>query len=225
MKVIALLPMKAHSERVANKNIRIFADRPLWHHVASVLESSNLIETILINTDSDLIAEDAITHFPKAKIIKRSPELQGDSVSMNRIVDHDIHTIDSEHFLQTHSTNPLLQLETLEKAIQAYFESLSEYDSLFSVTKIQNRFYWDTGKPVNHDPQNLINTQDLSPLYLENSNIYLFSKTSFIAADNNRIGLHPKTFVMNKIESTDIDDDDDWKMAEALYKMRSAPNA
>jgi len=222
MKVFALLPMKAHSERVANKNIRIFAGQPLWHHVAGVLESSNLVESILINTDSDIIADDAIKHFQKVKIIKRNPEIQGDSVSMNRIVNHDIHAIDAEHFLQTHSTNPLLSLETIEKAIHIYFESLSEYDSLFSVTRIQNRLYWDSGKPVNHNPQNLINTQDLSPLYLENSNIYLFSKASFVAANSNRIGLNPKMFVMSKTESTDIDDEEDWKLAEALYKMRNA---
>jgi CMP-N-acetylneuraminic acid synthetase len=220
MKVIALLPMKAHSERIPNKNIRLFAGKPLYHHVASVLEKSDLIDSILINTDSAKIADEARKIYTKAKIIRRPSALQGDLVPMNKIICHDINTTSSEHFLQTHSTNPLLSIKTLEAAVTQYFESIPEFDSLFSVTKMQNRFYWESGQPINHDPKELLRTQDLSPLFEENSNIYLFSRTSFVSANNNRIGLRPKMFVMNKIESTDIDDEQDWKLAETLYRSQ-----
>ena len=220
MKVIALLPMKGHSERVPNKNIRLFAGRPLYHRVAKVLDSSPFVEAIVINTDSEIIAEDATKFFPKVKIIERPMALRGDLVPMNDIIAHDLSVCQGEHFLQTHSTNPLLTQETLEQAIQEYFNSLEAYDSLFSVTKIQSRLYWVSGEPVNHNPHELLRTQDLPPLFEENSNLYLFSKASFAAAGNKRIGRKPKMFTMNKLEAIDIDEEEDFRLAEALFRMR-----
>ncbi|MGD9159748.1 MAG: acylneuraminate cytidylyltransferase family protein [Desulfobacteraceae bacterium] len=221
MKVTALLPLKEHSERVPNKNIRIFAGKPLYHHIAKVLQSSDHIESILVDTDSEIIAAEAVNFFSKVKIIIRPVELRGDFVPMNEIIEHDLNFAESDHILQTHSTNPLLTTVTLETAIKQYFDSIPQFDSLFSVTKIQNRFFWESGKPVNHDPNKLLRTQDLSPLFEENSNIYLFSKKSFSSSKKNRIGPKPKMFVMSKLESIDIDDMDDWKLAEALYKSKN----
>jgi len=139
---------------------------------------------------------------------------------MNNVIAHDVELSKAEHFLQTHSTNPLLTANTLERAIYEYFASLPNFDSLFSVTKFQTRFYWESGKPVNHNPQELLRTQDLPPIFEENSNIYLFSKESFIKAGDNRIGLKPKMFVMDKAEAVDIDEEEDWQLAEALYELR-----
>lgn len=218
MKITALLPMKAHSERVVNKNIRLFAGKPLYHHIAAVLESSALIERIIINTDSRFIAEDAAKHFSKAVIHDRPVELCGDFVSMNRIIGCDITASGGSHFLQTHSTNPLLTLKTLECAIKVYFDGLPEKDSLFSVTPYQGRFYRADGSPVNHNPDELIRTQDLPVLFEENSNIFIFSKESFAQAGDKRIGRSPLLFEMNKLEAVDIDDADDWRLAEAVFE-------
>ncbi|CCK80305.1 acylneuraminate cytidylyltransferase family protein [Desulfobacula toluolica] len=217
-KLDVLLPMKAHSERVPNKNFKIFIDRPLYHWVTSTLEKSDYIKTIWINTDSDFIAKDAVKNFKKVKIINRPEHLRGDFVSMNKIIDHDINMIKSEHFIQTHSTNPLLKRETLEKSINHYFENLSLYDSLFSVTKIQSRFYTESMVPFNHDPNELKRTQDLQPLYEENSNIYIFSKQSFNDAGKKRVGIKPNMFIIDKLESIDIDNENDWKIAELIAK-------
>jgi CMP-N-acetylneuraminic acid synthetase len=220
MKVTALLPMKGHSERVPNKNMKIFFENPLYHCVATILEMSELVDSIIINTDSFAIAEDAIKYFPKVKIIERPEDICGDMISMNDIIKHDLKYSANEHILQTHSTNPLLSPKTLNSAIKRYFELQPEYDSLFSVTKIQTRIYWDDGKPVNHNPKELINTQDLPPLYEDNSNLYIFSKQSFTASGNNRIGLRPQMFPIEKLEAVDIDDEDDFKIAELLYRSK-----
>ena len=221
MKLIALLPMKGHSERVSNKNMRLFAEKPLYHCVARVLQESDFIETIVINTDSDIIAEDATKHFSKVKIHIRPENIRGDMVPMNDIIAYDINHYPGEHFLQTHSTNPLLSSKALEEGIQTYFSMPDEFDSVFSVTRWQTRLYWSSGEPINHNPEELIRTQDLSPVFEENSNFYIFSKTSFKRADNRRIGLKPKMFVMDKIEAIDIDEDPDFKLAETLYMMKS----
>lgn len=221
MQIIALLPMKGHSERVSNKNIRSFAGKPLFHKVASILEQSDKVREILINTDSNIIAEDAMKHFSKVKILDRPKEIRGDFVPMNDIIAHDLSILDDEHFVQTHSTNPLLRLETLNKAIAEYFALPAEYDSLFSVTRLQTRLYWEDGKPVNHNPQELLRTQDLPPLFEENSNFFLFSKKSFHEAGNKRIGLKPKMFEMESLEAMDIDTEENFVLAEAVYHMRN----
>lgn len=222
MLVTALLPMKGHSERVPNKNIRSFAGKPLYHQVASVLQESGLVKAIIIDTDSDFIAGNAIENFSKAKVVERPQNLRGDFVPMNEIIAHDLSVTEGEHFLQTHSTNPLLTLRTLEEAVRRYFEFDRGHDSLFSVTRLQTRLYWESGEPVNHDPRKLLRTQDLPPLFEENSNLYLFSRNSFTAAGNRRIGLAPRMFPMRPLEAIDIDDEETFELAEAVWAMRKS---
>ena len=178
-----------------------------------------MIDRIIVNTDSELIAQDALKHFSKIQINMRPAFLCGDMVPMNDILAYDIASVEAEHFLQTHSTNPLLTLKTIFNAIEAYFSALDRFDSLFSVTRFQTRFYRSDGNPVNHDPGELMRTQDLPPFYEENSNIYLFSRKSFADAGNKRIGLKPQMFEMGKLEAVDIDDQQDWDLAEALIGM------
>jgi CMP-N-acetylneuraminic acid synthetase len=215
--ITALLPMKAHSERVSNKNIRQFAGKPLYHCIAQILQASDFIKTIIINTDSEIIAEQAPKHFSKVKIIHRPPKIQGDLVEMNDVIAYDLSVSEGEHFLQTHSTNPLLTIKTLNNAIESYFNRDTKFDSLFSVTRLQTRLYYENVQPINHNPQELLRTQDLPPVYEENSNIYIFSKESFKKAGNKRIGLRPMMFEMEKLEAIDIDKNVDFQLAELLY--------
>lgn len=219
MKVTALLPMKGHSERVPNKNMRLFAGAPLFHRVASTLERSELIDSIVIDTDSKEIAEDAVGNFKKTKIIERPERLRGDIVSMNKIINYDIGLLSGEHFLQTHSTNPLLRTDTIDRAIEKYFSALDEgYDSLFSVTRLQTRLYDKNGVPINHNPKELLRTQDLPPVFEENSCIYIFSRGRFLGNERMRIGKRPLMFEILPKEAWDIDEELDFEIAEFLYK-------
>lgn len=221
MNVIALLPMKGHSERVKNKNMRLFDGHPLYHAVMRSLLASKYVHKVVIDTDSDRIAQDARLSFGDDVIIVERPiSIQGDFVSMNNIIAYDLSQVEGEYFLQTHSTNPLLTTQTLNHAIEAYFNTKNCCDSLFSVTKVQTRFYDQDAHPINHNPQELLRTQDLQPWYEENSNFYIFSKEAFHKAGNKRIGLKPKIYEMNKLEAVDIDDPEDFILAELLYKNR-----
>lgn len=220
MKVTALLPMKGNSERVKNKNMRDFAGKPLYHAVMNVLLLCRNIDKVVINTDSEIIKNDALKNFDRVQIIDRPVEIQGDFVAMNDIIAYDLSKLEGEHFLQTHSTNPLVKPETIDRAIDEYFANLDKYDSVFSVTRLQTRLYWADGKPVNHNPAELLRTQDLPPVYEENSNFFVFSKSAFAAAGNKRIGLKPAMSEMNKLEAVDIDEPEDFELAELLYIKR-----
>ena len=218
--IIALVPMKGHSERVPRKNMRDFCGLPLMLWILKSLECSKFIRPIFINTDSQEIASEALANFKKVKIIERPENIRGDFVSMNEIIAYDLSQIDGEHFLQTHSTNPLLSTQTIDKAIDFYFDNINQYDSLFSVNRLQKRLYWKDGKPINHNPKELLRTQDLGLIFEENSNIYIFSQTSFFRkVKTSKIGLKPLMFKMDKLEAVDIDEEQDFKMAEALCKL------
>ncbi len=211
--------MKGHSERIPNKNMRDFCGRPLYHAIMKSLLQSKYISKVVINTDSDKIKEDALQFFKNRVIIHDRPEnIRGDFVSMNEIISYDIGRLDGEHFLQTHSTNPLLKTKTIDKAIKKYFQILKKgYDSLFSVTRLQTRLYDSNNRAINHNPDKLIRTQDLPLVYEENSCLYIFNRTSFWKKKR-RIGENPFMFEIPREEAWDIDEEIDFEIAEIFYK-------
>ncbi len=219
-KVAALVPIKAHSERVSGKNFREFSGKPLYHHILSTLERTYAVDEVLVDTDSHQVMHEAPQLFTKVRILERPAELRGDMVSTNKLFAHDIDQTDASLFVQTHATNPLLRPETIAKALKSFVEDDKGFDSLFSVTVHHSRFYNDNGEAVNHDPDNLIRTQDLPPMYEENSVLYIFTRESFVKRSR-RIGEAPMIFPTSRIESIDIDDEFTFRLAEllALYSQ------
>ena len=215
--VKALVPMKGHSERVPGKNIRPLAGRPCFHWIVEALLNSLYVDEVIINTDSDIISSNAIENFD-VTIINRPMHLCGDMVSMAPLTEYDLSQTNGIHYLQTHSTNPLLTTETINKAIECYFD-MESHDSLFTVTEVKTRFYWADGSAINHDPEHLIRTQDLPPIYEENSCIYLFSRSMF-EKRGHRLGENPKMFPIDRMEAVDIDDEEDFLLAEYFMLKR-----
>ncbi len=219
--IVALLPMKGESERVPSKNIKTFNGKPLYRFVLDVLLKSKYIHKVVINTDSPLIKSDVSSNYAKKVVlIDRDEEVCGNYVSMNNVIEQDINTVEADIYIQTHSTNPLIKTETIDKALEkmiALIDGGKKNDSIFSVSKIQKRFYNKDASPMNHDPKMLV-TQHLEPIYEENSCFYIFTKDTFLTNEG-RIGLKPFMYEIDKIESIDIDDPQDFVIAEALYKL------
>ncbi|QXD26365.1 acylneuraminate cytidylyltransferase family protein [Opitutia bacterium ISCC 51] len=210
--------MKAHSARVKGKNFRIFAGKPLFRWILDTLLFVEEIEKIVINTDArEILKENGLVDTDRVLIRDRKPEICGDHVSMNLVIEDDLEAIDAETFVMTHTTNPLLSGPTLQEALQAYNKGVAEdgKDSLFTVNEYQTRFYRDDGSAVNHDPNVLLPTQELEPWYEENSNLYIFTKNSF-KATNARIGEAPILFPTPTLESADIDNATQWRIAEII---------
>jgi CMP-N-acetylneuraminic acid synthetase len=220
MRIVALLPMKANSERVKGKNFRDFGGKPLFKWVLDTLLSVAEIDLIVINTDArHILAEHGLIDNERILMRDRNEEICGDLISMNLIIKDDIKNIDSDIYLMTHTTNPFLSRHSVEAAIEKFQIAVKAEgaDSLFTVNKVQDRFYDIDVQPINHDPANLIRTQDLDPWYQENSNLYLFSKESFNKTDA-RIGANPTMLVTAPYESTDIDTPDDWELGEVMVE-------
>jgi len=217
-KVSALIPIKQHSERVPGKNFKTFASKPLYFWITHLLLRCPYVDFVHIDTDSKIIMNE-FRNMPRVNVIERSKDLRGDDVSVNKIIKYDLSHIKNEHVLQTHITNPLLTQETVAFAIKSYFENIPKYDSLFSVTEYKKRFFDHKLKPINHELGKLIKTQDLNPVYEENSNMYIFSKSSFNLS-NNRIGKKPLLFKMKVYEAFDIDEKNDFLISEAIMRMK-----
>lgn len=218
-KIVALVPMRHNSERVPGKNYRSFAGRPLYHHIIDSLLSCPIIDEVVIDTDSPVIFEDSAEHFPEVRLIERPKKLRADTIPTNEVLLHDVSEIEADFYLQTHSTNPLLQTETITQAIDDFLNNYPIYDSLFSVTRLQTRLWNQLGQPINHNPAILERTQDLPPVYEENSNIYIFSRAT-LENRRNRLGERPLMFEIDALEAYDIDEELDFQIAEFLYTKR-----
>jgi len=214
-RIVALLPMKTNSERVKGKNFREFCGKPLFRWILDTLLEVVEIDQVVVNTDArKILAANDLTGGGRVLIRDRNSSICGDYVSMNTVLADDVADIEADIYLMTHTTNPLMSADTIRTAL-AIFRQASEADradSLFTVDKIQTRFYRADGSAVNHDPDCLIRTQDLEPWYEENSNLYIFTRESF-AATQGRIGRTPIMFESPRFESIDIDDQDDWDFA------------
>ncbi len=221
MSIVALLPMKAHSSRVPGKNFRMFAGKPLFRWILDTLLELNEIDRVVINTDARSNLEEAGLKEEGKVLIRDRPEiLCGDEVSMNLIIGDDLENVPAETYLMTHTTNPLISAATIRRAISTYEKGVKAgKDSLFSANKLQTRFYREDCSPVNHDPEDLIPTQDLEPWYEENSCLYIFNSESFTRT-NARIGERPALFETPRLESADIDNKVEWHQAEIMALSR-----
>jgi CMP-N-acetylneuraminic acid synthetase len=222
-KITALVPMRHHSQRVPGKNFRHLAGKPLFHHIIASLLACPEIAQVVVDTDSQPIMEGLQQHFPKVRILERPINLCGDAVSMNEILIYDTSQVEADYYLQTHTTNPLLHPSTISRAIQTLIAHASEYDSLFSVTPRQVRLWDQLGRAINHNPAILLQTQDLPPVYEENSCLYLFTREKLLKRLN-RVGERPWMFAMQAAEAWDIDDELDFAISEFLMQQTMIEN-
>ncbi len=212
-KVTAILPMRSGSQLIKDKNIKIINGRPSYEYILTTLFNSQFVDKIIITTDIPEIIE-RYRNDNRVIIIERPRELRG-NCNINWVIKDVLSKVDGEYFLQVHDTHPLLKRETLDLAIKKFFDNLPEKQNLFSVTKLQKRFWWKDGKPINHNPNDQPTTQILEPYFEENSCFYIFSRSSFKEKDN-RIGKSPYLFEIKPIESVDIDVEEDLGLAEKL---------
>jgi CMP-N-acetylneuraminic acid synthetase len=218
-KITALVPMRHHSQRVPGKNFRPLAGKPLFHHIIGSLLACPDISQVVVDTDSQPVMEGLQQYFPTVRILERPEHLRGDTISMNEILIYDTSQVEADYYLQTHTTNPLLRSSTISRAIQYILANTPEYDSLFSVTRRQVRLWDQLGRAINHNPTILLQTQDLPPVYEENSCIYIFTRPTLINRLN-RIGERPLMFEMDAAEAWDIDDELDFSITEYLMQQQ-----
>ncbi|KPL07076.1 acylneuraminate cytidylyltransferase [bacterium SM23_57] len=207
-KIVALVPMRHHSQRVPGKNFRDLSGKPLFHHIIQTLLNVSELSGIVVDTDSPDVIAGLGAYFPSVMVIERPEHLRADDVPMNEVLLHDTSKIQSDFYLQTHSTNPLLRAETISDAIQSLLKNIPSYDSLFSVTRWQTRLWDQLGRAINHNPQILLQT---------NSCIYIFNRDTLVER-RNRLGRRPMMYEIQAAEAWDIDEELDFAIVDFLMK-------
>jgi len=217
--LVALVPMRHHSQRVPGKNYRPLAGKPLYQHIIETLLAVPEIDQVVVDTDSEPVADGLRQHYPGVRIIDRPENLRADEVPMNDILLYDTKRVQADFYLQTHSTNPLLRPETISRAVKTFLAEYPKKDSLFSVTRWQTRLYDQHGTAINHNPSVLIQTQDLPPVYEENSCLYLFTRQNLVER-HHRIGTNPILFEIDPAEAWDIDEELDFAITDFLMQRK-----
>jgi CMP-N-acetylneuraminic acid synthetase len=213
--IVALVPMRHHSQRVKGKNFRNLAGVPLFYYIIKTLQDCSEISQIVVDTDSEPVMDGLRKDFPEVTILERPQALRADDMSMNEVLIFDTSQVEADFYIQTHSTNPLLKKETISKAINTFITNFPAYDSLFSVTRIQTRLWDETGAAINHNPAVLLQTQDLAPVFEENSCLYIFKRNTLLK-NRNRLGDRPLMFESAASEAWDIDEILDFDIVEYL---------
>jgi CMP-N-acetylneuraminic acid synthetase len=217
LKFVALVPMRHHSQRVPGKNFRSLAGKPLFHHIIGSLLACPELTQVVVDTDSQPVIHGLQEFFPGVTIIERPEFLRADTISMNEILLYDTSQIQADYYMQTHTTNPQLQPSTISRSIQTFLANTPAYDSLFSVTRLQKRLWDQQGIAINHNPAVLLQTQDLPPVYEENSCIYIFTRQTLLSR-RNRLGEHPYMFEIDVAQAWDIDEELDFLITEFLMQ-------
>jgi CMP-N-acetylneuraminic acid synthetase len=217
--IVALVPMRHHSQRVPGKNYRPLAGKPLYQYIIETLLDVPEITTILVDTDSAPVMAGLRANFPQVRIIERPEHLRADATPMNEVLTHDTAQIEADFYIQTHSTNPLLTAKTLSNGIQSFLTQTPVYDSMFSVTRLQTRLWDGLTRAINHNPAILLQTQELPPVFEENSCFYLFTRANLLAR-RNRLGERPLMFEIPRHEAVDIDDEFDFQLADIMMQAR-----
>jgi len=220
-RVVAIVPMRHSSERVKGKNYRVLGDAPLFHHVVRTLLATPSITEVVIDTDSPTVREDTAEAFPTVRVLERPEHLRDGNIAMNDVLLNTVSQVNADVILQTHSTNPFLSSDTVQQALELFLSDDNDYDSVFGVTRLQARLWDKNTQPVNHDPAVLLRTQDLDPIYLENSCFYIFTP-DVLRDRGNRIGAKPAMVEVPAGEAIDIDEESDWDLAAAVWNMRAA---
>lgn len=219
--VVAIVPMRHESKRVVGKNFRPLGGVPLFCHIVLTLLASKTIDEVLIDTDSEPVRETARRDFPDVRLLERPEHLRADTLPMNDVLLHTTSQAQADLYVQTHSTNPFLNSDTIDRAVSTVIDAGGTYDSLFSVTRVQARLWDQLTRPINHNPALLLRTQDLPPTYVENSCLYCFTRQSLVD-NHNRVGRRPMMFEIERAEAWDIDDETDFAIAELMYAKRNA---
>ena len=217
--LVALVPMRHHSERVPGKNFRELNGRPLYMYILDTLRRVEEIELVVVDTDSKVLRDGIHSDYPEVQLIERPERLALDTTPMNDVLKHDVGIVQSDIYLQTHSTNPMLRAQTIQSALGAFREGLPDRDSLFGVTKLQTRLWDSDSTPINHDPAVLMRTQDLKPVFEENSCLYLFKREIFLDLGN-RIGKTPLLYEIDAGEAVDLDNEQDFQLADLALRLQ-----
>lgn len=212
MKIVAIMPIKLKNERCPGKNTRLLGGKPLLQHELDSLKQTGLCDSLNVYCSDEAV----VPFLPKGvNFIQRPPFLDLPTSNFTQIFDNFVATVEADIYVYAHATAPFISVETMKQCIEAV--KSGEYDSAFCAVKLQD-YLWKNGEPLNFDATNVPRTQDLEPIYQETSGVYVFTKDVY-QNYRRRIGKRPFIKEVNFKEAVDIDNPEDFDLAEIMVKI------
>ena len=211
MKIVAIVPMKLNNRRLPQKNTKRFTNgKPLCSYILSTLLEIDKIDEVY-----EYCSNPEITEFipNKVKFLQRSESLDKDTTSMTEVLTCFTKEVPADIYVMMHTTAPFISKESIQKGLESVVSG--KYDSSFAAKKLQD-FLWMEGKPFNYTLDNIPRTQDLQPIYEETSGFYIYTH-DVMTELHRRIGENPFIVEIGEIESIDIDEAEDFIIADAVY--------
>ena len=214
MKIVAVVPMKLNNRRLPQKNTKPFTNgEPLCFYILRTLLKVDAIEAVYVYCSNPDIQD----YLPEGvRFLQRDKGLDSDFTKMNEVLSAFAKDVTADVYVMAHTTAPFVREESVEAGINAIIHK--GYDSAFSA-KILQDFLWQDGAPFNYDLSNIPRTQDLKPFYVETSGFYIY-KRSVIESLNRRIGDNPFIVSVGEIEGIDIDEQEDFLIADAVFNFQ-----
>lgn len=209
--LVAVIPVRAGSQRVKNKNFKPFSGKSLLQYKIDLIKKLN-VDEIIVNTDSEeaikIAKENNISFF------KREEYYASSECTNSEYHEYLGKVTKAENILIAQVTAPLIKEESYKKAIDLFL-STNQYDSLMSVN-IFKKFLWYNGAPLNYCIKNAPNSQNLPPYLMPTFGIVLAKKNSLLE-NKNLIGKSPYFYALDDIEGVDIDTELDFEFAQYLF--------
>lgn len=212
--ITAVIPVRKGSQRVKNKNLRVFNKKNLLIYKIEKLKRIKHINKIIVNTDSEeaiSIAKDLNVEF-----WKRDKYFASSECSNSEFWSYIAQITKSDYIMFTNCTSPLVKIETYNKILEKFNKIKNKNDSLNTVTEEKNFLYLDN-KALNFNPKEAPNSQNLPNVVKLNFAINILS-TKLMHQKKSVIGNRPYFFKLDQVEGFDIDTPLDFKFAEYLHK-------
>jgi len=213
---VGILPIKEESQRVPFKNFAPLGGEPMWIWALRSLAQVPALDYIVVNTDAPDRIRPYLESFDFGKDIVlqvRGDLARGVSTPMNAVLADVLSKYAADVYLQTHATSPFARPESFARALETLARDRS--DCVVAVQELRERF-WDAAfEPLNHDPAELLQTQDLPPVYVETSTFYAFTLESF-HKHGNRIGARRSFVPVSPLEAMDVDTLQDFAAANLV---------
>ena len=222
-KVIAFIPVRGGSKSIPLKNIKPLCGKPLVCWNIEALEACNVVDEIIVATDSDDIWRTVESqNYKKARLYRRSSQNASDTASTESVMLEYIdyaNLLKDDIFMLVQATSPLTESVHFSEALQTYGDG--KYDSM--LTCVRNyRFFWnEDGSSMNYDYMNRPRRQNFSGILMENGAFYI-NTVGNILSNGNRLSGKIGIYEMPEYTATEIDEPDDWMILEKLmYKYKS----
>lgn len=222
---VAIITARGGSKRIPRKNIRSFQGRPILHYSIEAAIKTGTFDEVMVSTDDDEIAEVALAGGAKVPF-RRSAKNSDDYASTADVIREVIDTyqgrgISFDRFCCMYPTAPFVTAEKLQRAI-AMLEN-GTADSILPVVAfsfpIQRAYKIESGFIELTEPQYFNSrSQDLPPRY-HDCGQFVYSKTEAFLRTGRVMGARAIPLIVPESEVQDIDNEEDWKIAELKYQL------